>query len=471
MSRSLGRERKYRSHLPIPEAGGRDTLSCQPRPNQSSIIDRNRITSIPCGDTLTSDQFGLDSAYNVYLREKSASAGLALGRALRLSGHAEEAIRVVKELADRVKEPFFRAQIGIDMNYLGLFSQAETLLTQAITELDHEPDLRILKVELAISRYAQGRFREAHTLSRRLRDAWSRAAIVSNIYQSSTVEYEKIVGKLLRFDESAAGKRVLVIQEGGLGDVIMFSRYLHLLRDEGAQALVLQAPNTLAPVFSALDWLTVVEDARSAIDQSDCVLCTFDLFVRYQATPYFPSYADSYLQAPAGREMATRVADIFRNRPQGVREIGLIWRSGTAVRHEPYRSIPLEQLAPLFGAPGSRFHALQFGTITEDEHAVLDKHGIGVMSDELTDLGDTAVILNKLDLLITVDTGPAHLAGALGRPVWVLLSAACDERWSNSHRDTPWYRSMQLYRQATLGDWSRPISEMAEALSGGDAIG
>ncbi|WP_175821270.1 hypothetical protein [Burkholderia sp. BCC0419] len=111
---------------------------------------------------MTSDQFGLDSAYDAYLREKSASAGLALGRALRLSGHAEEAIRVVKELADRVKEPFFRAQIGIDMNYLGLFSQAETLLTQAITELDHEPDLRILKVELAISQYAQGRFREAH---------------------------------------------------------------------------------------------------------------------------------------------------------------------------------------------------------------------------------------------------------------------------------------------------------------------
>ncbi|KVL09948.1 glycosyltransferase family 9 protein [Burkholderia sp. MSMB1826] len=420
---------------------------------------------------MTSDQFGLDVAYNAYLREKSASTGLALGRALRLSGHAEEAIRLTKELADRIEAPFFRAQIGIDMNYLGLFSQAETLLTQAVAELDHEPDLRIVQVELAISQYAQGRFREAHALSRRLRDTWSRAGIVSNIYRSDTVEYEKIVGKLLRFDESVAGKRVLVVQEGGLGDVIMFSRYLHLLRDEGAQAVVLQAPNTLATIFSAWDWITVVEDARSAIDQSDCVICTFDLFVRYQATPYFPSYTDSYLQAPAGREMTARVADIFKNRRHGVREIGLIWRSGTSVRHEPYRSIPLAQLAPLFGAPESRFHALQFGKITDDEYAVLDKHGIGVISEELSDFGDTAVILDALDLLITVDTGPAHLAGALGRPVWVLLSAACDERWSNCHRDTPWYRSMQLYRQATLGDWSRPISEMAQALSGDDAIG
>ncbi|WP_128846353.1 glycosyltransferase family 9 protein [Burkholderia catarinensis] len=376
----------------------------------------------------------------------------------------------MKELADRVKEPFFRAQIGIDMNYLGLFSQAETLLTQALTELHHEPDLRVLTVELAISQYAQGRFREAHALSRRLRDAWARAAIVSNIYQSNTIEYGKIVSKFLRFDESVAGKRVLIIQEGGLGDVIMFSRYLHLLREEGALAVVLQAPDTLAPIFSSFDWITIVEDARSAIDQSDCIICTFDLFARYQTTPYFPGCSGSYVQAPAGREMTTRVADIFKNRRRGVREIGLIWRSNTAVRHEPYRSISLEQLSPLFSAPESRFHALQFGKITEDEYAVLNKHGIGVISDELSDLGDTAVVLNALDLLITVDTGPAHLAGALGRPVWVLLSAACDERWYNSHRDTPWYRSMQLYRQTTLGDWSGPISEMADVLSGNDAV-
>lgn len=422
------------------------------------------------GDKLIGDQIGLDSAYNAYLREKSASAGLALSRALRLSGHAEEAIRVVKELAERVEEPFLRAQIGIDMNYLGLFAQAEALLTRALTELHHEPDLRVLRVELAISQYAQGRFREAHALSRRLRDAWGRAAIVSNIYPGNTIEYEKVVGKLLRFDDSVAGKRVLIIQEGGLGDVIMFSRYLHLLRDEGALAVVLQAPDTLAPVFSAVDWITIVADARSAIDQSDCIICTFDLFARYQTTPYFPGYSGSYVQAPAGRTLPPRVADIFRNRRQGVREIGLIWRSNTAVRHEPYRSISLEQLSPLFGAPGSRFHALQFGPLTDNEHAVLNKHGIGVISDELSDLGDTAVVFNALDLLITVDTGPAHLAGALGRPVWVLLSAACDERWYNSHRDTPWYRSMQLYRQTTLGDWSKPISEMAGALSGNDAI-
>ncbi|WP_049105599.1 glycosyltransferase family 9 protein, partial [Burkholderia cenocepacia] len=136
-----------------------------------------------------------------------------------------------------------------------------------------------------------------------------------------------------------------------------------------------------------------------------------------------------------------------------------------------YRSISLEQLAPLFGSSECRFHALQFGKITDDEHRLLDQHGIGILGHELRDLGDTAVILNELDLLITVDTGPAHLAGALGRPVWVLLSAACDERWYNSHRDTPWYRSMQLYRQARLGDWSRPVTEMADALAGDDAIG
>lgn len=419
---------------------------------------------------MTSDQTVLDNAYETYLRDKSASAGLALCRALRLSGHAEEAIRVLKELADQVKDPFFRAQIGIDMNLLGLFSQAETLLIQSLSALHHEPDLRALKAELVISQYAQGRFHEAHALNRRSRDAWGQAGVVSNIYPAHTSEYQRIVNKLLRFDESAAGKRVLIIQEGGLGDVIMFSRYLHLLRDEGAATIVLQAPAILAPIFASYDWITIVDNASDAIDQSDCIICTFDLFARYQTTPYFPSWTNSYVQAPAGREMTPRVADTFNNRHHGVREIGLIWRSNTAVRHEPYRSIPLEQLAPLFSAPASRFHALQFGEITDEESAQLDKHGIGVIGDEVSDLGDTAVILDALDLLITVDTGPAHLAGALGRPVWVLLSAACDERWYNSHRDTPWYRSMQLYRQTTLGDWSRPILEMADALSGNDTV-
>ncbi|MCA8067330.1 hypothetical protein LGM56_33705 [Burkholderia sp. AU38729] len=419
---------------------------------------------------MTSDHTVLDSAYEIYLRDKSASAGLALCRTLRLSGHAEEAIRVLKELADRVEDPFLRAQIGIDMNLLGLFSQAEALLSQSLSVLHHEPDRRALTAELLVSQYAQGRFREAHTLNRRSRDAWGRAGVVSNIFSTHTSEYHRIVKKLLRCDESVAGKRVLIIHEGGLGDVIMFSRYLHLLRDEGAAAIVLQAPAILAPIFATYDWITLVENAGDAIDQSDCIICTFDLFVRYQKTPYFPSWTESYVQAPAGREMPTLAADTFRNRRDGVREIGLIWRSNTAVRHEPYRSISLAQLAPLFSSSECRFHALQFGKITDEEHALLGQHGIGILGNELRDLGDTAVILNELDLLITVDTGPAHLAGALGRPVWVLLSAACDERWYNSHRDTPWYRSMQLYRQATLGDWSRPIAEMADALAGNHAL-
>ncbi|VWD47226.1 TPR repeat-containing protein [Burkholderia contaminans] len=356
------------------------------------------------------------------------------------------------------------------MNLLGRFPEAEALLSQSLSVLHHEPDRRALTAELLVSQYAQGRFREAHTLNRRSRDEWGRVGVVSNIFPAYTSEYQRIVKKLLRCDESVAGKRVLIIHEGGLGDVIMFSRYLHLLRDEGAAAIVLQAPAILAPIFATYDWITLVENAGDAIDQSDCIICTFDLFVRYQKTPYFPSWTESYVQAPAGREMPTLAAATFRNRRDGVREIGLIWRSNTAVRHEPYRSISLAQLAPLFNASECRFHALQFGKITDEEHALLGQHGIGILGNELRDLGDTAVILNELDLLITVDTGPAHLAGALGRPVWVLLSAACDERWYNSHRDTPWYRSMQLYRQATLGDWSRPIAEMADALAGNHAL-
>ncbi|MCM3011680.1 hypothetical protein M3583_23775, partial [Bacillus subtilis] len=116
--------------------------------------------------------------------------------------------------------------------------------------------------------------------------------MVSNIYPSHTSEYQRIVNKLLRCDESVTGKRVLIIQEGGLGDVLMFSRYLYALRDEGAAGIVLQAPAILAPVLATYHWVTLVENAGDAIDQSDCIICTFDLFVRYQKTPYFPSWGE-----------------------------------------------------------------------------------------------------------------------------------------------------------------------------------
>jgi ADP-heptose:LPS heptosyltransferase len=87
------------------------------------------------------------------------------------------------------------------------------------------------------------------------------------------------------------------------------------------------------------------------------------------------------------------------------------------------------------------------------------------MAPHLSTFGDTARVLEKLDLLITIDTGSGHLAGALNRPVWVLLSQTCDARWLDCRRFTPWYPSMRFYRQTELGDWTGPLADMQADLS------
>jgi ADP-heptose:LPS heptosyltransferase len=125
----------------------------------------------------------------------------------------------------------------------------------------------------------------------------------------------------------------------------------------------------------------------------------------------------------------------------------------------------LEDLEPLLDVAGVSFEALQVSPLSETEREILHRRGIVTRGEGLKDFGDTAVLLGEIDLLITVDTAAAHLAGAMGLPVWLLLAKACDSRWGDARRFTPWYPSMRLYRQARLGDWSRPLAEMGADLA------
>jgi hypothetical protein len=107
-----------------------------------------------------------------------------------------------------------------------------------------------------------------------------------------------------------------------------------------------------------------------------------------------------------------------------------------------------------------RFYDLSQGERTESDLATVKKCGIVELGPMLENFAQTAAVLRGLDLLISIDTGPAHLAGALKRPTWLLLSAACDSRWHDDPHATPWYDSLRLYRQQALGDWTAPIQAM-----------
>jgi ADP-heptose:LPS heptosyltransferase len=147
-------------------------------------------------------------------------------------------------------------------------------------------------------------------------------------------------------------------------------------------------------------------------------------------------------------------------------KVGVCWQGGPTLKTEALHSIRLEQLAPLAAISGVSLVSLQKGAGGEQIESNRERVSMHVFDDLDQDavLVDSAAIMQHLDLVITPDTTIAHLAGALGRPVWVLLPVGSDWRWLAGRTDSPWYPTMRLFQQKTFGDWAGVIEEVAEAL-------
>ena len=166
-----------------------------------------------------------------------------------------------------------------------------------------------------------------------------------------------------------------------------------------------------------------------------------------------------YIHPPADRIDAWK-----RRLPHEVPLVGLAWSGNPATTRDRDRSIAFEQLAPVLAVPGLRFVSLQKDVRAADVGALRDRSEVIDVGADLNDFADTCAVVSQLDLVITVDTSVAHLAGALGKPVWVLLAAQSDWRWMLGRPDSPWYPTMQLFRQTTLSDWKGAIERVGAAL-------
>ena len=149
-------------------------------------------------------------------------------------------------------------------------------------------------------------------------------------------------------------------------------------------------------------------------------------------------------------------------------KVGLVWGGSPTHQNDRHRSCRLRDFAPLFDLPDIAYYSLQAGPQGND----LTERGkwsgkIVDLRDRLVDFADTAAVIEQLDLTISVDTSVLHLAAALGRPVWGLLSAKTDWRWMLDREDSPWYPTLRLFRQSRLDDWNEVISRVAAALSAG----
>jgi ADP-heptose:LPS heptosyltransferase len=166
------------------------------------------------------------------------------------------------------------------------------------------------------------------------------------------------------------------------------------------------------------------------------------------------------------------LVEIWRQRLQGDKlRIGIAWSGSPSNGLDRWRSIPFPQIAPLTNLEGTTFYSLQIGEAAEQLKQLEPPAQMIDLQDEQEDFADTAAIVANLDLVISVDTSVAHLAGAMGKPVWILLHNAPDWRWLLQREDSPWYPTARLFRQSTHGNWQDVLAsverELCKLLAGG----
>ena len=267
--------------------------------------------------------------------------------------------------------------------------------------------------------------------------------------------------------ENLAGKRLIVIEEQGIGDVIQFIRYLPLIGAMGAH-VTLMTRQVLSRLFKPFNERSETTNVR-VIDRLDTVhydvQCTLlDLPIVLGTTLETIPAAVPYLAAES--DLVARWHD--RVGTQGLK-IGIAWQGNPEGLVDIGRSIPLRMFEPIARIPGVRLISLQKRHGLEQLASLPEGMQVETLGDDFDNgpdaFVDTAAVMANLDMVITSDTSIAHLAGALGRPTWLALKQIPDWRWLLERTDSPWYPTMRLYRQSRRGDWQEVFQRMAADLT------
>jgi tetratricopeptide (TPR) repeat protein len=255
-----------------------------------------------------------------------------------------------------------------------------------------------------------------------------------------------------------AGKTILLHAEQGLGDTIMFARHVGQFGSAGAK-VVLEVHAELKALMARHAAGAVVIGRGEPRPAHDVHCPLGSLPLAFKTTPATVPAAIPYLAADPERVARWRP----RLEQHGARRVALVWAGNPAHVNDRNRSLPLATLAPLLAHDCVRFVSLQRDLRAGDAERLAATPVLG-LGPELEDFDDTAAVLAQCDLMISVDTSVAHLAGALGRPLWVLLPFASDWRWTVGDERSPWYPSARLYRQPQPGAWESVVSAVLKDL-------
>lgn len=414
--------------------------------------------------------------------QTAALAGLAKAT-LQLGDPATAWQMLRAALAQAPDDPDILNAAGCIQLALGDASQARTAFNAA---LEHRPDDPGIQVNLATALCATGDLGPAEDVYRRLEtdgqatatsrynhallsllqgrlvEAWPGFELRRQALNTGMPE-RAMPGR--RWDGSPRpGETLLVHAEQGLGDNIQFARYLPRVAAQVGR-LILEVPPVLMDLFAGIPGVAERIALGDPLPVADCHAAVMSLPALCRTTLESIPAEVPYLTASgeAARRWMKRIGG-----GDGRLHVGLVWAGNAKHPRDRERSLPLATLAPAFaGRRDIALHAFQIGEPLDQVAAVAAEFGldIDVLFPEPQALTEVAGALAAVDLLITVDTGLAHLAGALARPVWTLISWIPDWRWMLARSDTPWYPTMRLFRQPAAGDWAAVAANVGGALA------
>lgn len=336
-------------------------------------------------------------------------------------------------------------QLGIALSYQGDLAAAQTCYEQALAIAPTDAETHFSLAELLLQ---QGQ----------LRAGWAEFEWRRHFPELAPQNFSQPLWDGAAF----AGRTLLIHAEYGFGDTLQFIRYAPLAAQPGGRVVV-QCPPALVRLLRSLPQIAQVISQRDRLPAFDLHVPLLSLPHIFGTTldtipnqvPYLTGFPhDGASQRPLPPALS----------PSSLK-VGIAWAGNPNYPADFSRSCTLADFLPLLHLSGITFYSLQKGDKRAELRQLLDPHRVIDLDQRLQDFADTAAIMEQLDLIITTDTAVAHLAGALNRPVWVLLAHAPDWRWLLHRCDSPWYPSMTLFRQSYAGDWAGVMAQVGAALS------
>ncbi len=408
---------------------------------------------------------------SVHENPVSPEANFAYGNVLKEDKNWERAKEYYKaSLRIKPDQPKVMTNLGIVYHYIGKFEESKELL-ESVIKL--EPDNLDAIVNLAANYYELGDFEKSKkyyekVLNKIPDDAvthfnYSLLLFTIEEYDKALNEYEwrlKTWGKETALKdipdwhgEELTGKRIFVIAEQGLGDAIQFVRYIKELKSRGAY-VIMQARKPLVELFEESG---IADEITPDIDEKQNADYKIHLMSIPSVIKKFPLEVEKpYIKVNSKKSKLSETAS-------DKIKVGITWRGNSKHMYDFKRSVKLKYFKKLFVNQEAEFYSLQIDP-TEDEKKILGEYGVADLSYELHSFLDTAQIINDLDLIISVDSAVAHLAGAMGKEVWLAISKVSDWRWGTSEGKTAWYKTMKLFRQQEPKEWGRVFERIGNKL-------